>query len=101
MNYLTEKRVNELKKRFFSSNSWINTKFWSFTGIADDLTLSFNQAVEALRLHVLGLINQSKISKSKKQKLIGILNRACNSALSQVLRADEINDRGEVYYIYE
>lgn len=101
MNYLTEKRVNEVKKRFYSSNGWINTKFWSFADIADDLTLSFNQAVEALRLHVLGLIKKSKITKQKKQKLISILNNACKSALAEVLQADEIINKGEVYYVYE
>lgn len=99
MNFLTEKRVNEVKKRFYSSNGWINAKVWSFADIADDLTI--NQIIEALRLHVLGLIKKSKITKHKKQKLINILNKACNSALSQVLQAKEVINRGEVYYVYQ
>ena len=101
MNYLTEKRANELKKRFYSSNGWVNAKIWSFADISDDLTLSLFQIDEVLRRHVLNLINNSNISKQKKQKLINILTRACNSALAQVLQADEINDNGEVYYFYE
>lgn len=101
MNFLTEKRVNEFKKRFFSSNDWINAKIWSFVDISDDITLSLNQVVEALRLHVLGLINNSRITKSKKQDLIKKLTMACNSALSQVLQANEVFDGEEVFYIYE
>lgn len=101
MNYLTEKRANELKKRFFSSNDWVNAKVWSFADIADDLTLSLFQIDEVMRRHVAELINNSRISKSKKQKLISILNRACNSALAQVLQAQEIQDGEEVFYLYE